>query len=115
MNWEDLKTNKSTYKLLFHYQRLGQFRKNHPAIGAGKHIMISQNPYVFNRCYTSDKIIDDVLVGLDLPIGEKEISVGEFYGNGTKVRDFYSGLESIVENGTIKINTEYTILLIEKI
>ena len=115
MNWDDLKTNKSTYKLLYHYQRLGQFRKNHPAIGAGKHKMISQNPYVFNRCYTSDKIIDDVIVGLDLPVGEKEISVGEFYENGTKVRDYYSGLESIVKNGTIKINTQYTILLIEKI
>ncbi len=55
------------------------------------------------------------VVGLDLPIGEKEISVGEFYENGTKVRDFYSGLESIVINGTIKINTQYTILLIVKL
>lgn len=115
MNWDDLKTNKMTFKVLNHWQKLGQFRVNHPSVGAGIHKQISSSPYVFSRVYSNGNYTDKVVVGLDLPIGVKEISVGTIFENGTKVKDSYSGISSEVIDGKIKIETEFTILLIEKL
>jgi alpha-amylase len=98
-----------------HYQLLGTFRKNHPAVGAGKHQMISQSPYVFSRSYSNGNYTDQVVVGLDLPIGKKEISVGTVLANGTKVKDAYSNVTSVVENGKVILDTNFTIVLLEKL
>ncbi len=115
MNWDDLLTNKMTYKLLFHYQRLGQFRANHPAIGAGIHKQLSfGDQYVFGRIYSKDSYNDTVVIGLDLPIGKKEISVENLFKDGTPVHDFYSGISSTVENGKVSIDSQYGIVLLEK-
>ncbi|PNI03667.1 alpha-amylase [Vibrio diazotrophicus] len=49
--------------LLKHWQTVGQFRQRHPAIGAGKHQVITQasskqdSPYVFSRTLGEDKVI----------------------------------------------------------
>ena len=115
MNWDAIKTNAETQKVLQHWQKLGQFRKQHPAVGAGVHTQISISPYVFSRMFTKGKYTDKVVVGLDLPIGKKEISVGTIFKNGTKVKDFYSGKISAVKNGKVIVDTAFTILLIEKI
>ncbi len=115
MNWDEIKTNPETQKALLHWQKLGNFRKNHPAVGAGIHHEISSAPYVFSRTFTKMKFTDEVVIGLDLPIGEKEISVGEIFKNGIKIRDAYSRKTAVVKNGKVKINTNYTLLLIEKI
>jgi alpha-amylase len=114
MNWDDLKTNKMTFKLLNHWQKLGQFRKNHPSVGAGIHKQITSSPYVFSRDYSNGNYNDKVVVGLDLPIGKKEISVGTIFENGTKVKDVYSGTTSEVINGKIVLDTSESILLLEK-
>ncbi len=115
MNWDDLLTNKMTYKLLLHYQKLGQFRKKHPAVGAGIHKQLSMgSPYVFGRIYTKGKYRDIVVVGLDFPLGKKEIAVENLFKNGTKVKDAYSGKTAIVSNGKVVIDSEYGILLLEK-
>ncbi|WP_284652774.1 alpha-amylase family glycosyl hydrolase [Flavobacterium terrisoli] len=111
MNFGDLKIDRFKNKLLMHYQLLGMFRKNHPAVGAGVHQMISQSPYVFSRSYNSDKVV----VGLDLPKGQKEMAVGTIFANGTKVKDAYSNTETVVENGKVSLNTDFTIVLLEKI
>jgi alpha-amylase len=54
-----------------------------------------------------------VVVGLDLAIGTKELSVGSIFKDGTKVRDAYSGKEAIVSNGKISIDSEFDIVLLE--
>lgn len=113
MNWDDIASKKSTKELLVHYQKLGVFRKNHPAVGAGVHQKISSNYYLFTRTFSSKNYTDKVLVGLDFPIGNKEINVANYFPEGTNVRDAYSGQLAKVENGKITINTNYTILLIE--
>ena len=113
MNWSDIKTNTETKKVQLHWQKLGKFRANHPAIGAGKHQMISQTPYVFSRSFTDGKYSDFVIVGLDLPIGKKEIPIGTIFKNGTKVKDAYSNKSAIVKNEKIEIDTEFNILLLE--
>ncbi|TDD99256.1 alpha-amylase family glycosyl hydrolase [Flavobacterium cellulosilyticum] len=114
MNWAAIKTNLTTQKVLLHWQKLGNFRKKHPSIGAGIHQEITASPYVFSRTYTKDNYTDNVVVGLDLAIGEKEISVGAIFKDGTKVRDAYSGISTVVLNGKVSIDTEYAILLLEK-
>jgi alpha-amylase len=115
MNWDDLSLDRRKNQLVTHYQRLGLFRKNHPAIGAGKHQMISAMPYVFSRVYSSGNYEDKVVIGLDLPVGLKEISVGTIFENGVTVRDFYSGVETTVENGKVSIDSKHNIVLLEKI
>lgn len=114
MNWNDLKTNKMTFKVLNHWQKLGQFRKNHPSVGAGIHRQITSFPYVFSRDYSNGNYSDKVVVGLDLPIGKKEISVGIIFENGTKVKDVYSGITSEVNDGKVAIDSEFGIVLLEK-
>lgn len=115
MNWNDLTLDRLKNQLLVHYQLLGTFRKNHPSVGAGVHQMISQSPYVFSRSYTKDNFSDQVVVGLDLPKGKKEIAVGNIFTNGTKVRDTYSNSEATVENGKVIVDTNFTIVLLEKL
>lgn len=115
MNWNDLQTDRIKNQLLTHYQLLGTFRKNHPAIGAGVHQMISASPYVFSRSYANGNFSDQVVVGLDLPKGKKEIAVGTIFANGTKVRDTYSNTEATVENGKVILDTNFTLVLLEKL
>ncbi|MDD5151966.1 MAG: alpha-amylase, partial [Flavobacterium sp.] len=114
MNWDDIKTNPQTQKVLLHWQKLGNFRKHHPAVGAGIHQEISASPYVFSRTFTIGNYSDNVVIGLDLPKGTKEISVGTLFKDGTKLKDAYSGKEANVSNGKVNIDTEFDIVLLEK-
>ncbi|MFI0491550.1 alpha-amylase family glycosyl hydrolase [Flavobacterium sp.] len=113
MNWDDIKTNPETQKVLLHWQKLGQFRKNHPAIGAGIHQEISSSPYVFSRTFARDNFTDKVVIGLDFPKGQKEISVGNIFKNGTKLHDAYSDKTVVVSKGKVSIDSEFDIVLLE--
>lgn len=114
MNWETLKDPKIK-NTLQHWQKLGQFRKNHPAIGAGKHQRISQNPYVFKRTFKKNDFKDQVVVGLDLPVGEKKIETATVFEDGSIVRDAYSGIETTVNDGFIIVNTPANLVLLEQV
>ncbi len=113
MNWNEIKNNPSTQKTLAHWQKLGQFRKNHPAVGAGVHQQITATPYVFSRNFTQGKYKDQVVVGLNLAKGKKTIATGSIFKNGTKVRDVYSGKETTVLNGKATIDSEFDVVLLE--
>ncbi|WP_031428855.1 alpha-amylase family glycosyl hydrolase [Flavimarina sp. Hel_I_48] len=114
MNWDAIDAT-ATRNILEHWQKLGSFRKNHPAIGAGRHKMITQQPYVFHRSFLKDNYTDDVLVGLDLPKGEKTLKTATVFPEGTKLRDTYSGAETVVKDQKITLNTPNTLVLLEKI
>ena len=110
MNWNDVKNNPETQKLLEHWQKLGKFRRNHAAVGAGKHQMISNSPYWFSRTYKEDQVI----IGLDLPKGTKEVNVSGIWQDGTRVKDAYSGATMPVINGIVSLTNDQTIVLLEK-
>jgi alpha-amylase len=55
-----------------------------------------------------------VVVGLELPVGKKTISVGTIFTNGDNIKDAYSGKTSIVTDGKVKFDTPFPILLVEK-
>ncbi len=114
MNWDDIKSNPDTKTILEHWQKLGRFRRDHPAVGAGVHQMISKQPYIFSRKFSKDNYTDQVVIGLDLPKGEKTIKVGSIFSEGEQLTDCYSGEKATVKNGTINLITNYNIVLLEK-
>ena len=113
MNWDDVKSNPETKKVLLHWQKLGQFRRNHPAVGAGIHNQIAASPYVFSRNFSKGNYSDQVVVGLDLPKGKKEIPVGTIFKNETNLKDAYSGKTVKVTNGMVVIDTDFDVVLLE--
>lgn len=113
MNWEEI-TNNTNKSVLTHYQKLGKFRKNHPAVGAGKHQLISKNPLVFARTYSKGNYKDKVVIALQLPIGKKEILVGNIFKNGTELKDAYSKKKVKVQNGKIILSTDFDLLLLSE-
>lgn len=115
MNWNDVQNKVETKELLQHYQKLGKFRADHPAVGAGIHQMISSSPYWFSRIYTKDDFSDKVLVGLDLPNGTKTVSVKGIFNEKDQVRDAYSGTSMVVKNGAVSFESPFHIVLLEKV
>ena len=119
MNWNEQESDASRggYKVkevLVHWQKLGQFRAAHPAVGAGKHQMISESPYLFKRMYQKEDYKDQVLVGLDLEKGEKSIDVSGLFENGMELIDYYSGKSVKVTGGKVIVNSSYDIVLLGK-
>lgn len=110
MDWE----NDSHKDLLLHWQKLGQFRKRHPSIGAGEHKMISESPYFFSRFYAKGNFKDQVLIGLDLPKNKFKLNVSEYFADGTFIRDAYSTSIYQVVDGYIEIKTENGIVLLDQ-
>ena len=117
MNWNDLQNNAATQKLEEHYQKLGKFRADHPAVGAGVHKNLANNSqYWFSRTFTKDNFTDKVVIGLDLPKGEKMVNLAGIFPAGTKLRDAYSGKTTVVsKDNSAKITSDLTIVLFEKI
>ena len=115
MNWEAIKSDPETQSILNHWQKLGTFRRDHPSIGAGTHLMISESPYVFERTYTTETFKDAVVIGLELKKGAKTISVAKIFDEGATLKDAYSNTTAIVKNGSVDLDTPFTIVLLENL
>lgn len=99
MNWDAINE-----KTLEHYQKIGIFRKNHPAIASGTHEMISYTPYTFSRI--SEKYNDKVVIAVPEEAGTHDISVSDVFSEGEWVKDAYSGKEYQVCAGMVRVETE---------
>ncbi len=113
MNWDEIANRLQTKEILTHWQKLGKFRNNHLAVGAGIHKMISKQPYVFQRTYLKGDFKDAVVVGLDLSKGEKQLNIGDVFVENAVLVDTYSNTEVIVKNGMVSLNTPFSIVLLE--
>lgn len=111
MNWDEFDKNKDVIE---HWQKLGRFRANHPAIGAGIHQMITQRPYTFYRSYYYGDQNDLVVIGLDLKKGKKQIDVSKLFKDGEKLHDAYSNQTVEVSNGSVIVDSVYDIVLLER-
>jgi len=110
MNWDTIEHDEKTKEILNHWQKLGQFRANHPAIGAGKHHVIStKNGLVFSRVRKDDKVI----VGMNLLSAKKTIDVSSIFKNGAKLRDHFSNTKFTVKEGKVIFNSENNLVLLE--
>ncbi len=117
MNWEDLEHNAdingvAARDILAHYQKLGQFRAEHPSVGAGLHQQLSAAPYYFKREYVDNEYTDKVVVGLDLNKGPKQVDVNGVFSNGERLTDYYSGQTVKVKNNMVELDTEFDIVLL---
>lgn len=115
MNWDELAADKHKQQVLAHWQKLGQFRKNHPAVGAGVHKQISASPYTFSRGFVRGNYLDRVIIGLDMPEGRKIITVKTVFRDGTKLHDAYSGKDVTVQSGTAVFDSEFSTVLLEEV
>lgn len=113
MNWDALDSLTTVKVAHEHWQKLGQFRAKHPAVGAGIHKKLANTPYVFSRTFTDGDFRDKVVIGLDLPKGKKSLWVKGFFGDGTTLFDTYSNTEVLVKNGRVALDNEFDTALLE--
>jgi len=99
MNWNDLERGGETARVLEHWQKLGRFRHDHPAVGAGAHHEIRANPYVFSRMLDTAGMTDRIVVAMGVVPGTRTIPVGGVFADGTEVVDAYSGVTATVASG----------------
>jgi alpha-amylase len=112
MNWGDLGRGGPTAGTLLHWRKLGQFRRAHPAVGAGVHRRLQAQPYIFSRTREGGGADDRVLVAMDQGAGPKRISVFGLFPEGTELLDSYSGVRGRVKGGRISLTTPFGLLLL---
>ena len=104
MNWgqnADLRT---------HWAKVGKFRANHVAVGAGAHQLISSysssTGYTFARTYLDDNVTDGVICCIGAPVNQQiAVDVSSMWGNGKTVTNEYDGTTAVVTNGKATFNS----------
>ena len=115
MNWEDLEQNPETRDLMNYYGLLGKFRRDHPAIGAGRHkLLANDQAYVFSRVLTRGTYMDQVVVALDAKDFELTLHVGDLFIDGTKLYDRSSEKVVEVREGEVTLEVMNNIVLLEE-
>lgn len=99
MNWSDLEERTETADLLEHYRKLGQFRNDHPAVGAGVHQMLNEATYTFARMLTQDDFVDRVVVVMDN--NGEPVNLEGLFADKEFLTNYYTGEEAMVMNGMI--------------
>ncbi len=114
MNWDELASLATHQEIHAYWQKLGQFRAIHPAIGAGKHQLIQKSPYVFSRSFTDKDYTDKVVIALNYTGKEKEIPVASIFQNGDIIYDAFSEQQIKVVEGKAIFTSESETVLLEK-
>lgn len=110
MNWSSINQG-----VLSHWQKIGQFRNNHIAVGAGTHMKIADSPYTFSRTYEKGDVLDKVVVATGAS-GTVDVNVSGIFPDGTTVRDAYTKNEGVVSGGKAKFTAGTNgVILIENV
>ena len=114
MNWDSIDQDE-----LAHWQKVGTFRKNHVAVGAGQHQQITayngSTGYTFARTYDDGTVSDNIIATIGAP-NNKDIAVdvSSLWSDGTEVTNAYDGTKAMVTDGTATFNSgEHGTILIE--
>jgi alpha-amylase len=110
MNWEMADVEN---EVLLHYQKLGQFRRDNPAVGAGAHKLITESPYVFSRSFSKNDYNNNVVVAINLK-EDQNINVSSIFEDGTILRDAYSGQLLEVKKGKVKTGIDSKMVLLAR-
>jgi len=123
MNWADLDNKAETQKILSYWQRLGQFRARHMAVGAGVHQQLASEPYTFSRQFKDqdkDHMVDDrvviaVLSDADLKSANQGLTIvtGEVFAEGTLLQDAFTGQKVSVHQGAVHLTEFEDVVLLE--
>jgi len=112
MDWGALEQGGRTAQVLEHWRKLGRFRRAHPAVGAGVHRRLQEQPYIFSRALETDGMVDRVIVAMDQGSGAKTIPVFGVFPDGTPLLDAYSGETGTVTNGAVSLTTPFGLVLL---
>jgi alpha-amylase len=112
MNWKTM--NK---EVLSHWQKLGKFRSQHPAVGAGDHVqLVKQTTGVLAaRIYAHAAYKDQVIIGAGLPDGHMTIPVATVFPNAKRLRNAYTNTKLPVVNGEVKVQVVHGVVLLERL
>nr|MBP7546984.1 hypothetical protein [Corallincola sp.] len=107
MNW-----GSENQAVLSHWQKLGQFRARHRAVGAGSHRKLQDSPYAFSRSLDGDTVVVVIGAGSSL-----QLDVSDAFADGTALRDGYSGQSVTVSNGQVSLSdlTSPGVVLLERV
>lgn len=109
MNWDAVDE-----AVLAHWQQLGQFRRRHPAVGAGTHERLPNSAYAFHRAYAQNGTEDHVIVVLGAA-GQTTLNVSRVFPDDTILRDAYTGRTAFVSYGMATFEAHPNgVLLIEE-
>jgi alpha-amylase len=111
MDWDHM-----NLKVLTHWQKLGKFRKNHVAVGAGDHFSLEYEGVgtLAARFYDKNDHQDTVLIGAGLADGLLEIQVAKVFPKATRLRNAYTEKKLPVFNGKVTVMVENGLVLLEK-
>ena len=110
MNWDNMDKN-----VLAHWQKVGQFRNDHVAVGAGAHkALTAASGVAFSRTYNKNGVNDVVVcvIGANKN-ASTTITLNGAFADGSKVVNTYTGEEATVAGGKVTVNSgaQGTILL----
>ncbi len=109
MDWTQIDTT-----TLEHWQRLGKFRRDHPAVGAGDAFELDHDGpgYVSARFYDKNDIKDDVVIGVDLPDGPVTINVSKVFKKQQHLFNYYTGEQVDIIKGTVTTTASNGVILL---
>lgn len=108
MNWDSINQT-----VLTHWQKIGQFRNNHVAVGAGQHNMINSYPYTFSRTYEKNGVTDAIIAVVGAQ-GNTTVDVSSVFGNGAILTNAYTGETATVVDGKVTFSAgSHGVILIE--
>ncbi len=85
--------------ILAHWQKVGKFRHNHVAVGAGDHQKVSSSSgYAFSRTY-DDGMTTDGIIAVIGGSGSVSVDVSSIWGDGATVTNAYDGTTAVVSGG----------------
>lgn len=89
-----------------HWSKIGTFRKNNPAVGAGTQTDLGEDTY--GRVWNDNKVV--IKVGAN---GSTSVNVSGIFNDGDQVRNAYNGEEGTVSGGTVTFTGENGVILVE--
>ena len=102
MNW-----NSINQSVLSHWQKVGSFRKNHVAVGAGSHKSISATSgTAFVREYNKNGVSDTVFAVIAANKNTNvTLTVGSYVSDGTLLKNAYDEKTATVSGGKVTFNS----------
>ncbi|MGN1138513.1 MAG: starch-binding protein, partial [Ruminococcus sp.] len=102
MNWSSLDNN-----VLSHWQKVGQFRNNHVAVGAGQHTNLSATSgAAFARSYSKNGVSDVVAACIGANKNTSvTITLNSTFPDGTVLKNTYDGTTAAVSGGKVTFNS----------
>lgn len=113
MNWNSMNTS-----VLEHWQKVGTFRNNHVAVGAGANSSLTANSGVaFSRTYDKNGVSDKIAAVVDASANTSvTVDVSSLWTDGTNIMNTYDGSVDSVSGGKITFNSgEHGTILMEEI